>query len=1108
MSNGDESPTEDDNVEISMKSAILSSDEYSSSSSETEEETAVSNKWRKYTEDAMPIGCRVIHRPPKPPFLKNSPKITIVEGRGTPREDCKSDINCADLSSSAMSSVLSSDEYSSESSEEDNQSAREERKVESDFIKRTAPTVAALSKKRVSFGNIVDTYWEEHWDKFWKTTAENKTDASVVEAELPLDEDVNSQNFSPILASTQKEDDDKSDGLDAITTSTPFSVMTSRNIPGVSCSSSSEDFSQIDSNNSSGNSTQEAVLRAIAVLERSEGSQENSLKIQSVTQESLHSSLQSGSTHTSEWESDGITSGSDTSSKEIQNYRLTDITKAQSIEEIAKIITRTCIKEALETVLSTKTPIHQGRMFLSPPGAYSLSPLVTISGYLCETPAPVVNLSARLCEQVMGDSYNQTLDDTDVYLRVKSTSGNDQIVPCEIDKFSPTDVKDEEMHKNEGTKFQTRIQVAPSDNLNMIDWDNKFFAQIEEDNGFMQTQELGYVATKSVVKPTEFERHLPIIYLPFVRQDATAVISTSVSAEGGWCQRTYFSDVATPTPKRRRRSFFPDLIGDEQEQQLPEESIPKTRYFKSPNAPELIPDFIPESCSRVDAIEKLPMLHSLSTSPPKFVYSHNCTKSCPGDCPSPIIPVMRGKLSTVIDVLQDSPESGRCSKESDHSDAKSVESTPISTHDSTSSDEYGLPQDSRSNSPDSINSRCTDDSQSKKDHSSPTYENIETVASFENVSPHDKKDAENENDAISSDDPDAQTETRTASDSGTDGSLEDRDSEHDLSVILAFKEMEPPISDLESSQSSIPAVINLNTVEPRTDSQSLSDRVPEDKQRRDTNPITLTRKPEVTDIDVTEDCISIDAEGTITDKSFNDENEDENREDEETGEDHILNASEMDETTDGETNGLNLSTHDVSEKTECNISRQEDDQNKSSNDTSLSDSEHADTHHVSTDKTAEDGDDEMADECSENNRDDEGYSDEGADMNNSQLCGSEDDGGIESSDENEEMPAEPYNDAVEETADEAEDDHGDSAGSSNELEESSADVHEDAEDGVAEDSLTEGGDEISEEEIENAGHDLEDSWETLSEESGLEQNLFEDEQAEHTTDTDAVINRR
>ena len=188
---------------------------------------------------------------------------------------------------------------------------------------------------------------------------------------------------------------------------------------------------------------------------------------------------------------------------------------------------------------------------------------------------------------------------------------------------------------------------------------------------------------ESIVKPTTLADEFLISQRPRIRDDATLIANLNV--HNGWCQTKFFPSVKsnTPTPAKRRRSYFPDLTGDLQE---PEESLlatPRIRYFKSPGSPEhsVDADQVPDSCDRLSVTEKLPMLHNIGSSPPAVgkIYEGSDKPRLDDDkyLSSPVIPYIRGKLSTTIDVLQESPESGRCSKELDVSDPKSVESTPI-----------------------------------------------------------------------------------------------------------------------------------------------------------------------------------------------------------------------------------------------------------------------------------------------------------------------------------------------------------------------------------------------------------------------------------------------
>ena len=685
------SPGEDDHVEMSMKSVILSSDEYSSSSESEEEDNSRGNKEKGKEEATKPHQDLVKHKPPKSKWSEKLGEVIELEK-----------LNSGDTDLAVVSSiVLSSDEYSQDSGE-DNIFTTDITDTE-----LTKPVVCLpkkpVLKKRVSFGSIKDEYWEEHWNTFWRPQSASKVEANDDVNDLESDK-VNSREFIPSiidLSTGTNENGTDSDDVCKITTSTPSHLLGNRKLGDIMGSSSSDGFSPMDTGNSSGDSVQEAILRAIAVLEYSEDSRSSNIKMQSITPETQSSCPESESSHTSEWESDMVTSGSSISNLSSKEH-LTDISRAGSIDEMANIISKACTQHAVQTVkaLSTQTPLQQGHRFLSPSESFVPSSLVSIPRILYTSSTPITNLASQLYEHAVSESCEKRLEDIDVYMTVKSERG--RIVPSNEEskrlRFNQKDVK-VAYSKNENIGFG---------NKKLWEWNNNFLSESSEIGKWESVEGLIAVeqVAESIVKPTTLADEFLISQRPRIRDDATLIANLNV--HNGWCQTKFFPSVKsnTPTPAKRRRSYFPDLTGDLQE---PEESLlatPRIRYFKSPGSPEhsLDADHVPDSCDRVSVTEKLPMLHNIGLSPPVVgkIYEGSDKPRLDDDkyLSSPVIPYMRGKLSTTIDVLQESPESGRCSKELDISDPKSVDSTPIG-------DSYSSPdvvecsfKDSTVNSPD------------------------------------------------------------------------------------------------------------------------------------------------------------------------------------------------------------------------------------------------------------------------------------------------------------------------------------------------------------------------------------------------------------------------
>ena len=663
------SPGEDDHVEMSMKSVILSSDEYSSSSESEEEDNSRGNKEKGKEEATKPHQDLVKHKPPKSKWSEKLGEVIELEK-----------LNSGDTDLAVVSSiVLSSDEYSQDSGE-DNIFTTDITDTE-----LTKPVVCLpkkpVLKKRVSFGSIKDEYWEEHWNTFWWPQSAIKVEANDDVNDLESDK-VNSREFIPSiidLSTGTNENGTDSDDVCKITTSTPSHLLGNRKLGDIMGSSSSDGFSPMDTGNSNGDSAQEAILRAIAVLECSEDSRSSNIKMQSITPETQSSCPESESSHTSEWESDIVTSGSSISNLSSKEH-LTDIARAGSIDEMANIISKACTQHAVQTVkaLSTQTPLQQGHRFLSPSESFVPRPLVSIPRILYASSTPITNLASQLYEHAMSESCEQRLENIDVYMTVKSER---------VRIVASNDEESKRLRFN-----QKDVKVAPSRNENigfgnkkLWEWNNNFLLESSEIGKWESVQELMAVeqVAESIVKPTTLADEFLISQRPRIRDDATLIANLNV--HNGWCQTKFFPSVKsnTPTPAKRRRSYFPDLTGDLQE---PEESLlatPRIRYFKSPGSPEhsLDADHVPDSCDRVSVTEKLPMLHNIGSSPPVVgkIYEGSDKPRLDDDkyWSSPVIPYMRGKLSTTIDVLQESPESGRYSKELDVSDPKSVESTPI-----------------------------------------------------------------------------------------------------------------------------------------------------------------------------------------------------------------------------------------------------------------------------------------------------------------------------------------------------------------------------------------------------------------------------------------------
>ena len=926
-----------DDVEMSMKSVVLSSDNYSDSASDQEIPSV--SKGSESTETIeqplnhlKKVGI-IKHKPPKPQHKKHSPEVTIYDKGKTAAKTDGSNRSDDDLSFSASTAnmaesiVLSSDEYSLETGVEDENVKEQKIQTGGPQTVEYVPKAKSftLNKKRVSFGSVVDTYWEEHWSNFWKATSENRDSIHMADAEHAL-EDVKSQDFSPVLTSTQK-DHDNLDGhkdntasdtskseLIGPATSTPFPAIDIRAIQGGTGSSSSDEFSPVDSTNSSCNSTQEAILRAIAVLECSGGSQASSLKTQSSTQESRDSTQNSGSTRTSEWESEIVTSGSTNAADYLEKHHasdLPDISKADSIDEIADIISRTCTKEALKAIPATATPVELGNSFLPPPKVFTPSPLVCMKNYLCETSAPIVNLSERLCEQMMDDSCDQSLDDTDVYLGIRSISGKDQVVPSETVKSLPSDVHISAVGRNEEIIVQDGIQDVKFGNMKNWEWNDKFCAQTYGNimwEEVRQTAGFEQIAKESVLEPILLMTQIHSSSPPVIHSDVTTSLSRSALPDDGLYQTRFFPSLDSPNSSSK--SYFTGdtdkVLHGSGDNLLMKSTLMKSRYFKSPDSPEYCQkDLIPDSCTRFNVREMLPMLHNLGMSPPVFADLQNSsTKPCPDDCLSPTFPFLRGKVTTIIDVLQDSPERCRYSKDSDRSDSKSIESTPKGTPDSSSEDSMSLPHQTQQSSSDDSNSRCSDGAINstsqhtqfcdpipfQEDRRSSNDENAYNTRISNETGCIDVRtersplhvDASNDdlhgNEEISLEEADSYVYAGLNYNTKSDTSLKNSRSDDDLllSNILSDNELESRISDLERSQSSICGSDYLNQNRPRNVSKIFNEFVTDGNLASNLNDRVEQFNPDephsgcsdILDPDVVENSISLEAGGTVADKTW------------------------------------------------------------------------------------------------------------------------------------------------------------------------------------------------------------------------------------------------
>ena len=457
------SPGEDDHVEMSMKSVILSSDEYSSSSESEKEDNSRGNKEKGKEEATKPHQDLVKHKPPKSKWSEKLGEVIELEK-----------LNSGDTDLAVVSSiVLSSDEYSQDSGE-DNIFTTDITDTE-----LTKPVVCLpkkpVLKKRVSFGSIKDEYWEEHWNTFWRPQSASKVEANDDVNDLESDK-VNSREFIPSiidLSTGTNENGTDSDDVCKITTSTPSHLLGNRKLGDIMGSSSSDGFSPMDTGNSSGDSAQEAILRAIVVLECSEDSRSSNIKMHSITPETQSSCPESESSHTSEWESDMVTSGSSISNLSSKEH-LTDISRAGSIDEMANIISKACTQHGVQTVkaLSTQTPLQQGHRFLSPSESFAPRSLVSIPRILYTSSTPITNLASQLYEYAMSESCEQRLEDIDVYMTVKSERG--RIVPSNDEskrlRFNQKDVKVAHS-RNENIGFG---------NKKLWEWNNNFLSESSE----------------------------------------------------------------------------------------------------------------------------------------------------------------------------------------------------------------------------------------------------------------------------------------------------------------------------------------------------------------------------------------------------------------------------------------------------------------------------------------------------------------------------------------------------------------------------------------------------------------------------------------------------
>ena len=672
---------EDESVEMSMKSAILSSDEYSSTTSDSDAENSEQFGSKKAEKKAQTSEKQVKHKPPKPRKCRNSGETVELD---TDHKDMDS------LPSVAVATWALSTDNKSRQIEDGNTFSTQSYEMES--AKMTHPKVSLLkrkSKKRASFGSIKDEYFEDHWDAFWKAEPEDEVQlVTCPDRSISLrQEKTDSQKFTPKEVTARKNSKDEAEEVDEITTSTPFQLLRKR-LETDTMGSSSEDFSLRDSENSSDNSAQEAILRAIAILENSENSRSCSIEIQSITSESANTE----SSRTSEWESEV------SSSESFAARHFEDISKASSIDEIAEILSKTCIQHAIRELSS-----QYGRQCSSPSDAFIESRLVPLPHKRCDSPAPVAHLSGQFHKYLTERNLGGVLRGFEKSCVRKSSLQNQiDLVPFGCDQALQN-----------GNKKREEARVSNLGKTKIWEWNNSFISKSVETPQWEVVEEMFVVeqVAESIVKPSTHVNELIVSDAPPQRRDDAKLMANphTHADECSRIQNKFFPNVNpnTPTPVKRRRSFFPDITGDLEQPEESSDVTPKVRFFKSPVSPREIckTDIVPDSCDRSRVMEKLPMVYHLGVSTP--IFAKNCEftiNSSSEYYSSPVIPYLRGKVSTADDVLQESPESGRCSREMNVSDPQSVESNVESNHASESSCEMVKCSLEESDSPDSTNS--------------------------------------------------------------------------------------------------------------------------------------------------------------------------------------------------------------------------------------------------------------------------------------------------------------------------------------------------------------------------------------------------------------------
>ena len=448
--------------------------------------------------------------------------------------------------------------------------------------------------RKWSFGGVISEYWKHHWSNFWNSKTEKEPEPGG-----------SNQGWSP-AGSIATASPSGSNIEESHATSTPYSPVGLRN----ERPSFSDEFSlTLESSVSSLNSTtQEAILNAIEVLDRSGSSHLSGVQSQEF------------GASTSEWGSEALSVSTDARLADAEKLQVTSspVKEESALEEFAGNLAAIICSEAMKTAATSsafrtpprhESPDHPWSVHIPTPYPVK-SQLVSAypsgmygSGRVLP-PAPIVNLAQKLTEQAAFDvpDINQ----------IKSPSYKKLPVAS---RTAPKDSRLSEAKTIKRSLFGPN-HWWPRWFSSQILWSDEFFAELDEDAVF--EEEIDAALVTSLEEISEECKIQDTMQMPAIELSERVRDDTKIYCDDDYCDfepfgGNLFPSLDSPTPKKSEAKMT-----ESRRRSCRRSILPPTKYFQSPTSPEpQREEIVPDSCSKISCAEKLPFVHSyLSLAPP------------------------------------------------------------------------------------------------------------------------------------------------------------------------------------------------------------------------------------------------------------------------------------------------------------------------------------------------------------------------------------------------------------------------------------------------------------------------------------------------------------